>query len=162
HHSVAVAHPAADWTLMLPEVEQLRSRWHWRRIAVIAAIGIGLAVWPVAVMRWMSAPRYEVAVATARRPLVLVNGQMQQMPSGDFLAANPLVDTTGCSSTNVIQWNGSAFVCAVSSGGISGLTTNKIPRATSSTTLGDSHVSDDGTTISTTEPVSINATTNIF
>ena len=41
---------------------------------------------------------------------------------------------------------------------ISGLTTNKIPKATSSTTIGDSGLSDDGTTISTTENISVSGT----
>lgn len=37
--------------------------------------------------------------------------------------------------------------------GISGLTTNKIPKAASGTTIGDSSLTDDGTTVSTTEPI---------
>jgi hypothetical protein len=59
---------------------------------------------------------------TPRRPLVQVNGNVKQMPSGDFLAANTLVDTTGCSTTNVVAWNGSTFACAVAGGGGSGVT----------------------------------------
>lgn len=39
--------------------------------------------------------------------------------------------------------------------GISGLTTNVIPKAASSTTIANSSVTDDGTTVSTTEPVAI-------
>lgn len=42
-----------------------------------------------------------------------------------------------------------------SGGGISGLTTNKIPKAASSTTIADSSISDDGTTVNITEPVAI-------
>lgn len=43
----------------------------------------------------------------------------------------------------------------LNSGGISGLTTNRITKAASSTTIANSSISDDGTTVTITEPVAI-------
>jgi len=40
-------------------------------------------------------------------------------------------------------------------GGLSGLTTNTITKATSATAIGDSSITDNGTTVSTTEPVDV-------
>ncbi|HEY6025851.1 MAG TPA: hypothetical protein VIV09_03040 [Pseudolabrys sp.] len=59
----------------------------------------------------------DVMTATARRPLVVANGKVEQMPAGDYLDPTTLVDTTGCSATNVIKWNGTQFTCAASGGG---------------------------------------------
>jgi hypothetical protein len=43
--------------------------------------------------------------------------------------------------------------CDTPSGSISGLTTNRVSKATSATTIGDSSITDDGTTVSVTENV---------
>lgn len=62
----------------------------------------------------------------------------------------------GGTITPALCWSsGSAWIAigGGGGGGITGLTLNVIPKATSSTTIGDSSVSDDGTTVSTTEPV---------
>lgn len=53
--------------------------------------------------------------------------------------------TPSTNTLNVPQYTG---------GGISGLTTNTIPKAASSTTIANSSVTDNGTTVATTEPLS--------
>lgn len=62
----------------------------------------------------------DINTGTARRPLVAVQGKVTQMPSGDYLAANTLVDTSACSATNVIKWDGTQFACGSGGGGGSG------------------------------------------
>ena len=68
-----------------------------------------------------------INTGTARRPLVAVAGKVTQMPSGDYLAANTLVDTSTCAGSNVIAWNGTAFACAAAGGGSGGGITNSAP-----------------------------------
>lgn len=93
----------------------------------------------------------DINTGTARRPLVAVQGKVTQMPSGDYLAANTLVDTTGCSSTNVIAWNGTQFACAAAGGGGGGIT-NSAPNHTltvsDGTNVGSSGIGDDGSNVS--------------
>lgn len=60
------------------------------------------------------------------------------------LAANP-ADCTGGQFATAIAANGD-LTCSTPSGSISGLTTNTIPRAASSTTIADSNITQDGTT----------------
>lgn len=69
------------------------------------------------------------------------------------------VQTITCSAGDFINGLSASgeFTCDTPSGGsgtISGLTTNQIPKATSATSIGDSSISDDGTTVSTSEIVS--------
>ena len=64
---------------------------------------------------------------------------------------------TGMGSiTHLCTWNGAAWIGTPSSipSGISGLTTNLIPKATSSTSIGNSSITDNGTTVNTAEPIS--------
>ncbi|HEY6037183.1 MAG TPA: hypothetical protein VIV58_23045, partial [Kofleriaceae bacterium] len=86
----------------------------------------------------------DVMTATARRPLVVQNGKVEQMPAGDYLAANTLVDTTGCSSTNVIAWNGTQFACAAAGGGggLSGGSGSNVVMWTGTSTVGYPGVND--------------------
>lgn len=98
----------------------------------------------------------------------------------DVRDANSATDcTVGGGSTRVVcKWNGSAYAAVGGSGGggISGLTTNTIPKATSSTTIGNSQITDDGTDVGIAEGtgkgvhiggvdpsgVSVGASTTIF
>jgi hypothetical protein len=69
----------------------------------------------------------------------------------------PNCTDTGGNHLNYTQ-STNAFSCGTSGGGgggISGLTTNVLPKASSSTTIADSSLSDDGATISTAEPISV-------
>ncbi len=55
-----------------------------------------------------------------------------------------------CLTGEILKWDGSAWGCAADAtggGGISGLTTNKVAKATSATTIGDSQIVDDGTRV---------------
>ena len=70
-----------------------------------------------------------INAGTARRPLVAVGGKVTQIPAGDYLAANTLVDTSTCTGTNVIAWNGTSFACAAAGGGGGGIT-NTAPAGT--------------------------------
>jgi hypothetical protein len=63
--------------------------------------------------------------------------------------------TGTCNSTTFLRGDGA---CAATGGGISGLTTNTLPKATSGTTIGDSSLSDPGTTMATTENFNVGAT----
>ncbi len=65
---------------------------------------------------------------------------------GDNAGGASAVTGTG---TNCVLVNGSSAACA--GGGISGLTTNTLPKAASSTTIADSSVTDNGTTVATPE-----------
>ncbi len=63
-------------------------------------------------------------------------------------------DATHVGQFTVDQQGRLTFAASLSiTGVISGLTTTKIPKATSATAIGDSSITDNGTTVSTTEPV---------
>lgn len=69
------------------------------------------------------------------------------------------VPTTAGTSGQFLQTNGSGVaIWATAGGSISGLTNNKLTKATSSTTIGDSSITDDGTTIAATEPFTTTGT----
>lgn len=69
--------------------------------------------------------------------------------TGDGSSGSPL-GLAPCSSGQVFIYSGSAWACGTISA-ISGLTTNRLPKATSGTTIGDSSIADNGTAVSTTE-----------
>jgi hypothetical protein len=58
--------------------------------------------------------------------------------SGTTLIATTLSALGATTSGQVLTWNGTAWAAAASSGGISGLTTNYVTKALSSTTIGNS------------------------
>jgi hypothetical protein len=82
-------------------------------------------------------------------------GSVWFAPTMPTLAAFPNCPDTGGNHLNIVIATG-VFSCGTSSSGgsgISGLTTNVITKATSSTTIGNSSITDNGTTVSTTEPL---------
>lgn len=72
-------------------------------------------------------------------------------PSG--ACPSNLAQLVGPGGTIYTCQNGTWGQVSGGGGGISGLTTTKIPKATSSTTIGDSALSDNGTTVTSTEPI---------
>lgn len=71
--------------------------------------------------------------------------------------------STGATTTNdCVKYdaNGNTVDNGTGCGGIGGLTNNRFPKANSSTTLANSSLSDDGTTVSTAEPVSAGGLTS--
>lgn len=66
--------------------------------------------------------------------------------TGDGNRSSSLDLTHACSTNQVLQWNGTAWACAANGGGLSGLTTNQIVKATSATTIGNAWPADDATT----------------
>jgi len=91
---------------------------------VISSVIVLLTTSSVVTWHIVHASDIDLAIntGTTRRPLVVVGGKVVQMPSGDYLDPTTLVDTSGCSSTNVIKWNGTQFTC--SAGGGVGTVTN--------------------------------------
>lgn len=136
-------------------------RPQWGRFAIAIAIALVTVTTGVS-WKLFHATDIDLGLLTGspRRPLVVVGGKVQQMPSGDYLAANTLVDTSGCSSTNVIAWNGSAFACA-SAGGGGGITNsagNNIIMKSNGTNAVASTITDNGTIVSTPSQFQIGGT----
>jgi len=76
---------------------------------------------------------------TSTNPILLV-GQVG-IETDDLLTAPKYKIGDGVTAWNTLPYNSSG------GGGLSGLTTNKVLKATSSTTAGDSNITDDGTTV---------------
>jgi hypothetical protein len=94
------------------------------------------------------------ASSTTRTPVVVINGRLQQLAPGDNInaaCANFTSGAAGCvpasggGTTNYLRADG--MWAAAGGGGLSGLTTNTVPKATSSTTIGNGDITDNGTTI---------------
>ena len=81
---------------------------------------------------------------------------------GDLLmndATTGAIVPLGCADTQIIKFDASGVAtCAADNNGVASGTTNRIPRYTSATALGDSAITDNGTTITATR--SIAAVTN--
>jgi hypothetical protein len=67
--------------------------------------------------------------------------------------------TTGCSATNVLAWSGSVWACSAGGGITNGAGNNVIPKS-NGTNLVASSISDNGTTISTSEIVTLTGQLN--
>lgn len=72
------------------------------------------------------------------------------VPSG---SCSPVTYAVNNATGDFYDCKNGAWNAVSGGGGISGLTTNVIPKATSATTIGDSSVTDNGTTISTAETI---------
>lgn len=84
--------------------------------------------------------------ATSIRPSAAAGNWSITLPPSSG-SAGQFLQTDGTGNTS---W-------ASASGAITGLATNALPRATSSTALGNSSISDNGTTVSITEPMAISS-----
>jgi hypothetical protein len=98
-------------------------------------------------------PPANLPVATTiAKGVVQTDGSTITNSSGAISCTTATVSQIGCvrpdGSTITIT---GGVISATTSGGITGLTTNVIPKATSATTIGNSSITDNGTTVSTTE-----------
>lgn len=96
------------------------------RRSIVAGVVVLMALSAVVSWHLFHGADIELGInaGTQRRPLVVANGKVEQMPAGDYLAANTLVDTSACSATNVIKWDGTQFACGAGGGGSGGGITN--------------------------------------
>lgn len=85
---------------------------------------------------------------TSTNPILLV-GQLG-IETDDLLTAPKYKIGDGVTAWNTLPYNSSG------GGGLSGLTTNKVLKATSSTTAGDSNITDDGITVTVASPNGVN------
>jgi hypothetical protein len=98
------------------------------------------------------------AVATADNTMQLGNTSLTNVKtSGTITAGTVTYPNTAGTNGYVLTTNGtSAAAWAAPSGAVSGGTTSAIPKYTSATALGASSISDDGTTVSISNPVTFN------
>jgi len=124
------------------------------RRAVVAGVVVLMALSAGVTWQLFHGADIDLSIMTpaAHRPLVAVNGKVQRVPSGDYLDPTVLVDTTGCSDTNVIKWNASLTKFACGAGGTGGGITNTAPALTvpvsDGTNVGSSGIKDDSSIVS--------------
>jgi hypothetical protein len=84
--------------------------------------------------------------------------------TGNGTNASLLDLTHTCSTSQVLQWSGSAWVCSAAAGIAGSLTSGTIPVATGTSTLGNSDITDNTGTHAVTIAAAVNATgaTNTF
>ncbi|MGE0206007.1 MAG: hypothetical protein AB7E70_19405 [Hyphomicrobiaceae bacterium] len=77
------------------------------------------------------------------------SGTTMTIDNSTVTSAKLNITTTSCSAGQHVSAisAGGVGTCTADAGGISGLTTNTIPKATSSTAIGNSNATDDGTTV---------------
>ena len=75
--------------------------------------------------------------------------------SGSGTVAVPLDLRTDCSSNQVLHWNGSAWTCSTPSNGITNGAGNLVIPVSDGTNLIASSISDNGTTVTMTEPLAM-------
>lgn len=86
----------------------------------------------------------------------ITTGASSGLTGGCTTGTCSLTMLTTCGSGQLLEWNGSAWGCANDDGALSGLTTNTLPKATSSSTIGNSNITDNGTAISLGVQASVN------